>query len=48
VLYGTDGSNDPLAARKGWAAFRQIPLADAELRAIADNVTPYMRWAKER
>ncbi len=25
------------------AAFRQLPLSDAEFRTIADNVAPYMR-----
>jgi hypothetical protein len=46
VLYGSDGSdargrgNTP---RKGWAAFRMVPLSDAEFRTIAGNVAPYMK-----
>jgi predicted TIM-barrel fold metal-dependent hydrolase len=44
VLYGTDAaSSSSLASRQGWAAFRQVPLSDAEFRTIANNVTPYMR-----
>ena len=44
ILYGTDAaSNDPLAIRRGWAAFRQLPLSDAEFEAIAGNVAPYMK-----
>jgi hypothetical protein len=45
ILYGSDmaiGSNP--TAQQGWAAFRTLlPLADADFRAIADNVAPYMR-----
>ena len=44
ILYGTDASsNDPLAIRHGWAAFRQLPLSEAEFEAIAGNVAPYMK-----
>jgi uncharacterized protein len=44
ILYGTDaGSNNPLAIRQGWAAFRQLPLTDAEFEKIARNVAPYMK-----
>jgi predicted TIM-barrel fold metal-dependent hydrolase len=44
ILYGTDaGSSSTLASRQGWAAFRQLPLSDADFRTIANDVTPYMR-----
>jgi predicted TIM-barrel fold metal-dependent hydrolase len=44
ILYGTDAaSSSNLASRQGWAAFRQVPLSDAEFRTIANNDTPYMR-----
>jgi hypothetical protein len=29
--------------REAWAAFQQLPLSDAEFRAIESNVAPYMR-----
>jgi predicted TIM-barrel fold metal-dependent hydrolase len=44
ILYGSDaaaGTNLP--PREGWAAFRQLPLTDAEFQVIAANVPPYMR-----
>ena len=44
VLYGSDAAASPDAYPKaGWAAFRRLPLSRAELRRIANNVTPYMR-----
>lgn len=43
ILYGTDGSADRLASRKGWTALRQLPLSDEEFGVIADNVVTYMR-----
>ena len=44
VLYGSDAAVTPATYPKaGWAAFRLIPLSDAEFRDIADNVAPYMR-----
>ena len=44
VLYGSDAAASPLAyPRAGWAAFRRLPLSEAEFRAIANNITPYMR-----
>jgi predicted TIM-barrel fold metal-dependent hydrolase len=45
VLYGSDGTDEEgtgTTPRKGWAAFRMLPLTDAEFRTIADNVAPYM------
>jgi uncharacterized protein len=43
VLYGSDGTTDLLRPREAWAAFRQLPLSDAEFRTIGSNVAPYMR-----
>jgi predicted TIM-barrel fold metal-dependent hydrolase len=44
VLYGSDAAASPLAYPKaGWAAFRRLPLSEAEFRVIANNATPYMR-----
>jgi predicted TIM-barrel fold metal-dependent hydrolase len=44
VLYGSDAAASPLTyPRSGWAAFRRLPLSEAEVRVIASNVTPYMR-----
>lgn len=44
VLYGSDAATNPLAYPKaGWAAFRRLPLSDAEFGVIAKNVAPYMR-----
>jgi uncharacterized protein len=49
VLYGSDAAASPLAYPKaGWAAFRRLPLSDAEFRTIADNVTPYTRDSTPR
>ena len=44
VLYGSDAAASPLTYPKaGWAAFRRLPLTDAEFGVIARNVAPYMR-----
>jgi len=44
VLYGSDGAAAPnLLPREAWAAFRQLPLSDAEFNTIGGNLTPYMR-----
>ena len=44
IVYGSDGAAAAiLAPREAWATFRQLPLTEAEFRAIADNVAPYMR-----
>ncbi len=44
VLYGSDAAaGGNLAPREGWAAFRKLPLSDAEFRTIAGNITPYVR-----
>jgi len=44
VLCGSDAAASPLTyPTAGWAAFRRLPLTDAEFRVIANNVAPYMR-----
>lgn len=44
VLYGSDSAVGPgRAPREAWASFRELPLTDAEFRAIAMNVAPYLR-----
>lgn len=44
ILYGSDAASAPnLPPREGWAAFRKIPLTDAEFQTIIANVPPYMR-----
>ncbi len=44
VLYGSDAaSGGNLPPREGWAAFRRLPLTEAEFRIIARNLAPYMR-----
>lgn len=43
VLYGSDGAVPGNSPREAWEAFRRLPLTDAELRAIAANVAPYLR-----
>jgi len=44
ILYGSDtasGGNPP--PREAWAAFRRLPLTEAEFQAIAGNLAPYLR-----
>ena len=43
VLYGSDAAVAGNLPQRGWAAFRRLPLTDAEFQTIAANVTPYMR-----
>lgn len=45
ILWGSDGATGGnLPPREAWAAFRRrLPLTDAEFRAIAGNVAPWMR-----
>lgn len=44
VLYGTDSAQgDNLRPREAWAAFRRLPLTEAEFAQIARNVPPYFR-----
>jgi predicted TIM-barrel fold metal-dependent hydrolase len=43
VLYGTDAAvGDNLRPRESWAAFRRLPLTDAEFERIAANEAPYL------
>ena len=44
ILYGSDAatSNNQLP-REAWAAFRRIPLSDAEFKRIAGNLAPYLK-----
>ncbi len=45
VLYGSDAAYGPnLRPREGWAAFRRLPLTEAEFNQIARNLAPYLRW----
>ena len=44
IFFGSDmdvGGNP--SPREHWKAIRQLPLTDAELRTLADNVPPYLR-----
>ncbi|WP_338770125.1 amidohydrolase family protein [Massilia sp. METH4] len=44
VLFGSDAAaGKNLRPRESWAAFRQLPLTEAEFKRIAGNVAPYMR-----
>ena len=43
ILYGSDGTTGGDAPREAWAAFRTLPLSEAEFRTIATNVPPYLR-----
>jgi uncharacterized protein len=44
ILYGSDAAlGGNLPPREGWAAFRKLPLTEAEFEQIAKNVAPYLR-----
>jgi predicted TIM-barrel fold metal-dependent hydrolase len=44
VLYGSDAAaGGNLRPREGWAAFRQLPLAEDEVARIGGNLAPYLR-----
>ncbi len=44
VLYGTDAATgDNLRPFEAWAAFRQLPMTEAEFAHIAGNVAPYLK-----
>jgi len=44
ILYGSDAASDGNPPpREGWAAFRTLPLTEAEFRTIARNLAPYLR-----
>jgi predicted TIM-barrel fold metal-dependent hydrolase len=42
ILFGTDAvAGGPMSPLQAWTAFRQLPLTEAEFRAIEANVAPY-------
>ena len=44
VLLGSDSpTEESFAPKAAWAAFRPLPLTEAEFQTIAGNVPPYMR-----
>lgn len=44
VLYGSDASpGADVGPREAWAAFRSLPLTEAEAARVANNVIPYLR-----
>lgn len=44
VLYGSDAATPTnMKPRAAWAAFRALPLSEAEFRRIAANLAPYLR-----
>jgi hypothetical protein len=44
ILFGSDGATGGNAPpREAWAAFRRLPLTDAEFRTIAVSVPPYLQ-----
>jgi predicted TIM-barrel fold metal-dependent hydrolase len=44
VLYGSDAAiGADIRPRDAWAAFRTLPLTDAEAARVAKNVMPYLR-----
>lgn len=43
ILYGTDSAQgDNLRPREAWAAFRRLPLSEAEFAQLASNEAPYL------
>lgn len=44
ILYGSDAAaGGNLRPKESWAAFRRLPLTEAEFNQIARNVAPYLR-----
>ena len=44
ILFGSDAAaGTTLRPRESWAAFRRLPLTEAEFNQIAKNVAPYLR-----
>jgi uncharacterized protein len=44
VLYGSDGGPDAIGAPKARLAdYERLPFTDAEFRAVAGNLAPYMK-----
>jgi predicted TIM-barrel fold metal-dependent hydrolase len=49
ILYGSDAPvGDNLRPREGWAAFRRLPLTEAEFTRISGNVTGYLMKGEGR
>ncbi len=42
VLWGSDAAPPAYTPKEAWAAFRALPLSDAEFKIIANNRAPYM------
>jgi uncharacterized protein len=44
ILYGTDSAQGGnLRPKEAWAAFRKLPLNEAEFAQVAGNVAPYLK-----
>ena len=44
ILFGSDAPTaEAFLPKAAWAAFRTLPLTEAEFQTIAGNVPPYMR-----
>lgn len=44
ILYGSDAATPTnMKPREAWAAFRALPLTEAEIKRIAGNVAAYLR-----
>ena len=44
ILYGSDAATPGnMTPRQAWAAFSALPLTEAELERIANNIAPYLR-----
>jgi uncharacterized protein len=43
ILFGSDAAIEGNRPRESWAAFRRLPLTDAEFDRIARNLAPYFR-----
>jgi predicted TIM-barrel fold metal-dependent hydrolase len=43
ILYGSDAPTPNNVPRLAWAAFRKLPLTEAEFQVIEKNVAPYLR-----
>lgn len=43
VLFGSDAPTPDNLPRDNWAAFRRLPLTDAEFQAISSNIPPYIQ-----
>jgi hypothetical protein len=43
ILFGSDAAIEGNRPRESWAAFRRLPLTEAEFDRIARNLAPYLR-----